>query len=209
MSERCLWESFSKNQIVLDESDPSTDVFFVVKGSVSAKSHSENGKEVTYTYIHSGEIFGEFAAIDHQARSASVHAVEDTVIARMRSSDFRSVLLAYPQLVIRLAEHLVQKLRNLTTRVFEFSTMSVGYRVRTELIRYCEEYGVEGNSAYIEPAPTHYEIATLISTHREAITRELSLLESMGIISASRRRITVLDVKRLRSLVNMSGSDEI
>lgn len=205
---KCQWSDYGKNQMVLDENDSSTDIFFVIDGSVSAKGYSLNGKEVTYTFIRSGEMFGEFAAIDNQARSASIHALEDAIIARMSSSDFKSILHAYPAVGVCFAEHLVRKLRYLTQRIFEFSTMSVSYRLQAELLRYCLESGIEGNTARIEPAPTHYEIAARISTHREAVSRQLSLLEASGIVAASRKSIIVLDVNRLRGIVNALGTED-
>lgn len=206
---QCQWSTYGKNQIVLDEKDSSTDVFFVIEGSVSAKGFSLNGKEVTYTFISQGEMFGEFAAIDNQTRSASIQSMEDAVIARMSSADFKSVLHAYPQVAVRFAEHLVQKLRYLTNRVFEFSTMSVGYRLHAELLRYCMESGIKDNTAQIEPAPTHYEIAARISTHREAVSRHLSQLETAGIVEASRKRIIVLDVNQLRDIVSEFSSEHL
>lgn len=205
---KCQWSDYSKDQMVLDEDDSSTDIFFVIDGSVSAKGYSLNGKEVTYTFIRNGEMFGEFAAIDNQARSASIHALENAVIARMSSGDFKSVLHTYPSVGVCFAEHLVQKLRYLTQRIFEFSTMSVSYRLQAELLRYCLESGIEGNTARIEPAPTHYEIAARISTHREAVSRQLSMLEASGIVAASRKSIIVLDVSRLRNIVNAFGTEE-
>lgn len=206
---QCQWSTYGKNQIVLDEKDSSTDVFFVIEGSVSAKGFSLNGKEVTYTFISQGEMFGEFAAIDNQTRSASIQSMEDAVIARMSSVDFKSVLHTYPQVAVRFAEHLVQKLRYLTNRVFEFSTMSVGYRLHAELLRYCMESGIKNNTAQIEPAPTHYEIAARISTHREAVSRHLSQLETAGIVEASRKRIIVLDVNQLRDIVSEFSSEHL
>jgi len=205
---KCQWSDYSKDQMVLDEDDSSTDIFFVIDGSVSAKGYSLNGKEVTYTFIRNGEMFGEFAAIDNQARSASIHALENAVIARMSSGDFKSVLHTYPSVGVCFAEHLVQKLRYLTQRIFEFSTMSVSYRLQAELLRYCLDSGIEGNTARIEPAPTHYEIAARISTHREAVSRQLSMLEASGIVAASRKSIIVLDVSRLRNIVNAFGTEE-
>jgi CRP/FNR family cyclic AMP-dependent transcriptional regulator len=205
----CQWSKYCKNQTVLDESDSSTDIFFVIEGSVAAKGFSLNGKEVTYTFISQGEMFGEFAAIDNQTRSASIQPMEDAVIARMSSANFKSVLHAYPAVAVRFAEHLVQKLRYLTNRVFEFSTMSVSYRLHAELLRYCMESGIQGNTAKIEPAPTHYEIAARISTHREAVSRHLSQLEAKGIVEASRKRIIVLDVNRLRDIVSEFSSEHL
>jgi CRP/FNR family cyclic AMP-dependent transcriptional regulator len=55
----------------------------------------------------------------------------------------------------------------------------------------------EGKSARISAPPTHSEIASRISTHREAVTRELNRLSRLGIIERKGGAILVKDVKRL------------
>lgn len=53
--------------------------------------------------------------------------------------------------------------------------------------------------AAIGPAPTHYEIAARIGSHREAVTRELNELEAAGLIELGRGRIAVKSVAALRA----------
>lgn len=89
--------------------------------------------------------------------------------------------------------------------MFEYSTMAVHQRVCTELLRMVDSEH-DGNSFMIEPAPSHYQIATMLSTHREAVSKELARLSRMGIVASGRRKIEVLDVERLRQLAQTSFS---
>ena len=71
----------------------------------------------------------------------------------------------------------VMTIRSLTTRVYElFSTLAVNNRIQAELLRLASFTCQGGNSARIAPAPTHVEIASRVSSHREAVTRELNRL---------------------------------
>jgi CRP/FNR family cyclic AMP-dependent transcriptional regulator len=199
ISRACQWSTIANDQTIIEASEPSTDIFFVAQGAVSAKAYSTDGREVTFAYIRSGEMFGEFSAIDGKPRSARIEPLEPSIIARMRADEFRAVLLRHPGVGLLLAEHLVSKLRGLTRRVFEYSTLPVRLRIRAELLRYCATTTLDGNTAIIDPAPTHQEMATQISTHREAVSRELGQLVADGIIRTSRRKIHVLDINRLSS----------
>jgi CRP/FNR family cyclic AMP-dependent transcriptional regulator len=204
IKERCLWLQYEKGQQIISQNDPSTDVFFVIEGAVRAKSYSPSGREVSFIDIEEGNIFGEFSAIDHQERASSVFALEAGLLARMSSGDFRQTLLDVPEVALQLIELLVAKTRALSDRVFEFSTLPVQGRVTLELLRLAEKSSDDGVTAQIKPAPTHYELATRISTHREAVTRELNHLVDEQIITLHRRRMEVLNLPKLRALVDQA-----
>jgi CRP-like cAMP-binding protein len=106
-----------------------------------------------------------------------------------------------------LLEHLVRELRELTTRVFEFSTLAVRYRIQAEVLRLASLAPREGKSALIAPAPTHAEIASRVSTHREAVTRELNRLSRIGIIERQKGTLIVWDFDRLARMVHEATGD--
>ncbi len=197
----CDWQRFSKGKEIIGQTEKSTDIFFVIEGHVAAKNYSPDGKEVNYTKIGPGEMFGEFSAIDGQSRSTSIETLEESFIARMNSALFRELIVSHPSLGLKLADHLVQKNRYLTQRVFEFSTLAVRYRVCAELIRMIDTSQTDGITCSIEPAPSHYQIATRISTHREAVSRELERLSSSGILEIGRQKIKILNIPKLKSLI--------
>jgi hypothetical protein len=92
--------------------------------------------------------------------------------------------------------------RVLTTRIFEFSTMAVRQRLRAELLRLAEAAAKGKSHALLSPAPKHAEIASRISTHREAVTREFTWLETQGYVVKDGRALKIPDITRLRDLVN-------
>ncbi len=203
IGEHCVWQRYAKGSEVLSHTELSTDVFFIAEGRVSAKRYSSDGKEVAYTEMATGDIFGEFSAIDLERRSASIETLEDSYLARMRAADFRQLIITYPVLGLKLAEHLVRKNRDLTRRVFEFSTMAVSHRIGAELLRMIDPDHDQSEPFNVVPAPSHYQIATKLSTHREAVSRELARLSSMGILDVGRRKIRILDISKLRQLAEL------
>jgi CRP/FNR family transcriptional regulator, cyclic AMP receptor protein len=99
------------------------------------------------------------------------------------------------------------KIRALTTRVYEFSTLAVSNRIQAELLRLARLAETDGKSARITPAPTHTEIASPVSTHREAITRELTRLSRTGLIEQQRNALLVKDVERLTEMVHAATGE--
>ena len=98
-------------------------------------------------------------------------------------------------------------IRALTSRVYEFSTLAVNNRIQAELLRLANLAPQGGNAARIAPAPTHVEIASRVSTHREAVTRELNRLSRMGLIERRDGTLLVKDLDRLAKMVHEASGE--
>jgi CRP-like cAMP-binding protein len=178
--------------------DESRDVFFVFEGRARVTIFSAEGRAVDYRDIGPGGFFGELAAIDGGPRSASVRAVDTVRGAWLRASDFHELLRTRPGVALAVMRHFAAIIRRLTDRIFEFSTLQVRERLVMELLRLAEEAGVKDDRAEIRPAPTHFDLASRISTHREAVSREMSALAKQGILKKSGGRLVLLSVGALR-----------
>ncbi len=201
LAKRCRCRCYTGGQQIVGHMDETTDVFFIVDGRVRATSYSLSGKEVAYRDIGTGETFGELAAIDCGPRSANVVAITDSVIASMPAKVFWQVLADHPVVAETILKRLSKQVRDLTERIFEFSTLAVRNRIHAELLRLAREHAGNGDSAVISPAPTHAEIASRVSTHREAVTRELNELAHAGLIEQHGRVFTIRNISKLSRMV--------
>ena len=197
----CRWRRYAPGQRIISRDAPDNDVYFIVGGQVQVTAFSASGRQVTYRDMRAGDWFGDFSAIDGLCRSADVVAMEDTLVASMPPASFRRLLQEHPKVCERMLLRLVACVRDLTDRVFDFSTLGVQNRVHAELLRLARLAGVEGNTARIDPAPKHTDIAGQISTYREQVTRELSAMVKQGLVQRDGRALVVPDVARLERLV--------
>lgn len=198
----CRWRDCTAEQEVVGHLEPSTEVFFVVEGRLRATIYSSGGREVAFRDFKAGEFFGDLAAIDGRPRSASVVALAPSVVAALPAVHFRDLLERNPQVTHRILLKLVAMVRELTERVFEFSAFAVRHRIHAELLRLALSGGGDSDrEATISPAPTHQEIANRISTHREAVSREMQILTKAGLLRRERGRLIVSDLPRLRQMV--------
>jgi CRP-like cAMP-binding protein len=194
----CSIRAFEKQAQILGEQEQTTDVFFILSGTVRSTSYTSAGREVIFNEFDAGEIFGEFSAVDALPRSSSVVAMTDCRVARMTREKFLQMLEHNGKIAVRLIELLVSKNRSMSERVFEVSALAVRERVRRELLRLAKDGEAFRNGIVIRPAPTHYEIAARIGSHREAVTREFNRLEADGIVEVRRRQLRIIDIKRLQ-----------
>lgn len=202
LSRRCQWQRYLSNQLIVGQHDETRDVFFIVRGKVRVTLYAASGKEVSFRNLGSGQMFGELSAIDGQPRSASVIALQEAMMARMPPSVFWTVMEHYPQVAAAVMRHLVGLVRALSGRVFEFSTLAVKNRIHAELLRLAREVSrLNSATVLLSPAPTHAEIASRISTHREAVTRELNEMVRAGLIERRSGGLIIRDIERLARLV--------
>ena len=187
-----------------DESD--SDVYFIISGTVRITFFSVSGKEVNFRDQQAGEMFGELSAIDGGGRSAHAVARNEALLAFMNQAAFTAMLESYPPVAITTLKRLATLVRLLSDRVIEFSTLGVKNRIHAELLRLAHEGTVTNNRAEISPAPNQADIASRVSTHREAVSREFRELADAGLIKRSRNRLVMLDLAALKRLVDEVSS---
>ena len=199
---RCRWRRFAAGQRVTSRDTADRDVYLIVAGRVRITAFSASGRQVTYRDLHAGDWFGDLAAIDGQSRSADVDAIDESVLASLTPADFRRLLHEHPSICDCILDQLVRLVRDLSDRVFEFSTLGVQNRVHAELLRLAKKAGVQNNSARLDPAPKHTDIASKVSTYREQVTREISAMVKDGLVERAGHALVIPDVTRLEKLVS-------
>jgi CRP/FNR family cyclic AMP-dependent transcriptional regulator len=200
----CKGAEFEPDEVIVSHRDTGSDVFFIISGEVTVSAISVNGKRITYHDKCAGDMVGELAAIDGQPRCAHVRAKTGCLTATVSQADFMHMLTEYPQVAVKALRSLTGQVRELSERVFEFGALRVNNRIHVELLRYAMSADVKDSSRVIAPAPTHADIACRVSTHREAVTRELNRLVKVGLLSKEKDAIVVRDIVQLEQLVASS-----
>ena len=189
--------SFPARSVVVSENDTDDDVFFVIEGLARAATFTDNGREVLYSDLPRGEAFGIFAAIDGQPRSTNVFAKEPSRIARLSGNQFREVLYGNRKVNEAFMLYLVDRIRHLSSRMTEATTLSTEQRLCAQLLRMAERSGPD--TGIIERLATQQELATLISSQRESVGREMSKLNDQGLIRREGRSLRILSLRGLEA----------
>ncbi len=197
----CRWQSAERGQEIVGRGIASGEVYFVAAGRVRVTAFAASGREVAFRDLGQGSTFGQISAIDGQARSASVVALETSVIASVSRERFLNLLRDHPSLAFALLQDFAALIRDLTSRLVDTTTLTTPMRLRAELLRMARDAGIDKNRALIPTPPTHFELASRIGATREAVTRELNRLARGGIIKREGKMLAVLDIALLQSQV--------
>lgn len=112
------------------------------------------------------------------------------------------MLSEHPSISNYVLRRLAKLVRLLSDRVIELSTLGVNNRIHAELLRLARANDPTANCVTIERMPTHIDFAARVSTHREAVSKEFSVLAKSSVIRKEKgRRLTVLDMRRLEKMV--------
>jgi CRP/FNR family transcriptional regulator, cyclic AMP receptor protein len=197
----CSWRQVAAQEWVVDREGEGTDVFFVLHGHLRVVV-SVGGRETILRDLKAGEFFGELAALDLKPRSAGIVAIANSLLARMPAAAFRDAIHQHADVCDQVLAVLVGQIRVLANRTNEVSGLSMKHRLCAELLRLARPAMASPGFPVITPPPTHSELAARVSSHREAVTRELGALERAGLIARRRGAISLLDAERLRRMVS-------
>ena len=107
-------------------------------------------------------------------------ALSDSFVVSMSPVTFKDIVTTHPWIAWTLLKDLTHLVRQLSDRVIEFTALGVVDRLHVELLRLAREGLRDDGTAVITPFPTNDELASRISTRREAVNRELRHLENNG-----------------------------
>lgn len=205
---QCKWLRCKRNEYVIRRDGTDRDVYFVIAGMVRIAATAGRGRRIIFRDVGAGDTFGEHAAIDGRSRFADVMAVRESLLASMPPDVFRAILANHASVRERLLRRLTGTVRDLANRLVELGAQRVQARVWTELLRLARAAGITGNTARIDRAPTHSEIASRVGTSREEVTREFSRLARQGVLERHGRSLMLGDVAALQQLVSDSSPEE-
>ncbi len=196
---RCTWRTFEAGQPIIDRDSEDSDVYFLVAGRARVVIYSESGREVSFDEFAAGACVGELAAIDGAPRSASVVAIEETLVAALPRQAFLDAVLANAPAQLALLKHLAQMVRHATSRIVELSTLGAHNRVYAEILRLAKT--AAGGRTTIRPIPAHGDIAARVSATRETVARVFSDLARKKIVVREKGELVVVEPKRLGAIV--------
>lgn len=198
---RLAWTRMPAGTQLIEAGSRDSGVYLLAEGRARIARFSEAGREITFTDVAAPCFIGDLSAMTGALRSVDVTLLSPARYAQLTASGFRNLLQSTPALAMGHIRAMSVLVRSLSDRLFASIAFSMHDRLVLELLQMaCDTGQLGARSAVFDPAPSHYEIATRVGGHREAVTRALNSLSRQGLVSLSRNRLVILDVNRLRLL---------
>ncbi len=169
---------FPKHATIVEEGLPGDYMYLLLEGRVKVAKLSTDGREKILDFLESGDFFGEMALVDQAPRSASVKALTDVCLLALSRADFLELLRKNPEPALAVIQELSRRLRAVDEQASSLSFQGVRERAEGLLSRIANQERDDNRRA--TPPLTHQQIADMIGTSRETVTRVIKDLKRDG-----------------------------
>lgn len=175
--------------------DDANSVYVVESGRVKIVRTTANGSESIIGIRNPGDLFGELTWMsDGARRTTSAVALDPGFVARIDAVQFERRLRDDVVVSAAFARGMSLRLASVERELTELAGKSVPGRLVDVLGRLAADHGVReaDGTLRIALSLTHKDLADLIGTSRETLTKELSVLADVGLLRVSHREIVLV-----------------
>ncbi|TLS37831.1 Crp/Fnr family transcriptional regulator [Pseudalkalibacillus caeni] len=184
-----LTRKYRQRMLVFMQGDPLDRVFFIISGKVKIYKTDSTGKEQIVSILQDGEMFphaGFFRKGDYPAHA---EVVEPSTMIVIPVADFEKILLENPEVCMKLFRVMGEKIIDLQHRLEEQIMQNTYEQILSLLLRLCKLYGSTSEKG-VTVLNTHFtnkELANMIGTSRETVSRTLTQLKKKKLVNISEK----------------------
>lgn len=191
--------AYSKGALLFMQGEPSLGIYMLCQGSVKLTSFSKDGKAMILHIARPGEILGLSTAITNSVHIATAQVVEPSQVNFVRTRDFMRVLSQDAALCLAVAKQLSKNYQRAYLQVCSLGlSNSVFDRLAGLFLEWCSPFNEEVDKIRIRMKYTHEEIAEMIGSSRETVTRLFKDFRDRNLISRDGDELIIHDIERLR-----------
>lgn len=192
-------QTYKKGEYIFFEEEKG-DKFYVIKeGQVKLSKMIENGDEQILNIFSNNDIIAEIIAFDKGNYPASAVTMKKTTLICFERSKFEKLILEHPEIGLKLLQELSGRLRRAQQNVRDLALKDSSAKVASLLIFLAEKYGdVRRDKIILDISLTQKEMANMIGSSRETVSRVLGRFENDGLIKTSRKKITIYKPEEIK-----------
>jgi CRP-like cAMP-binding protein len=192
---------YQKRDIVLQKGGHGDGLMFLLGGQAQVIDVTEDGRAIGLRILAPGDFFGEIALINNSTRSASVVAMSEVLVGFLPAPAAMHLMSHFPSVANQMLQHLAQKIQRDSEIRALLSINNTSKRIFAYLVMQQKQPSEPNGQAVVENLPTHQDIANMVNTSRETVTRALLTLVQQGIVQKDSHRLIIRDPDALKKLV--------
>ena len=190
---------YDRRDTVLQKGGEGDNLLFLLSGQMQVIDVTEDGRAIGLRMLQAGDFFGEIAVINGSTRSATVVALTEVLVGFLPRAVALELFANSPSVANLMLRHLAQKVEKDSQLRALLSIQNAARRIYA-FLDLLKQPGSDGVNV-VENLPTHQDIAIMINTSRETVTRTLVILTQQGIAVKDGHRLLIVDNDAMRKLV--------
>ncbi|HLN96355.1 MAG TPA: response regulator [Flavobacterium sp.] len=189
---------FKKNQVIHYEGDPAQGLYQVLSGRVKTSKMGEDGREFITGVYGPEQFFGTSLLLSGRPHTDTSTALEDCELVLFPKSELEEALLTCPGLAGLFIRMLSDEIREKDTHLLQMAYQSVRKKIAEALLRLFRDAPPPGGTVIV----SRDDLAAMSGTASETVSRTLTEFRNEGLIGKKGGHMTLLDVKKMRTLKN-------
>lgn len=191
---------YRKNMIIFMEGEPGEALYFLLSGKVKISKLTADGREQILHILQAGDIFAEVVLIDRGPYPATAEVIEEAQVGMLRNDDVENLIRTNPDIALKILKVMSKRLRQAQVQVRDLALKDTYGRLASMLLILAKDHGGPcENGVKIDLSLSRQELANLIGTSRETVTRILSDFKRSKVIDIDKQEIVIIDEKKLRT----------
>lgn len=192
--------SFKAGDKLFYEEGIPTGMYQLTAGKVKKyKTVLNDQQQIFYIYTQ-GDLFGYHALLSEERYQDSCEALEDVTVTFISKDNFIEIIKAIPSLKDALLFNMAHEFGVLANIIGVLSQKSQNVRLALFLLVLQKRFSLI-NLKYEGVDLTREDLANIVGTSRESLSRSISYLKKEKIISVDRRLIKIIDEKRIEEFI--------
>ena len=192
--------TYHKDDFIIRPDEPPPGVFYILEGLVKAYDFTRYGEENLLIIRKEHEVFPLIWAATGQERKVAYSALAPTTTLRVERDDFLAFLHQSPEVMAPLLDMTIEMYRLHSERIINLEYRTVRERIISFLLTMAQRFGVNTPDGTLIEAPLrHQDIASSVNASRETTTRELTYLQTKGLISKQGPLLVLSSIESLQS----------
>lgn len=196
---------YPKSSLLFVEGEEPRGVFILCSGRAKLTTSSTEGKTLIVKIAEPGEVLGASATILGKPYEVSAETIEPSQLNFIKREDFLKYLNTHAEACLHTAQQLSEKYHSAQREIRSLGlSQTTSEKLARLLLDWCERGGEQTTKGIrIKVLLTHEEIAQMIGTTRETVTRLLSDFKKKKIVDVKGSSLFVLSKPQLESLVSV------
>jgi CRP/FNR family transcriptional regulator, global nitrogen regulator len=183
---------FGPRDTIFAPGDPDGQLYFLLEGTLRLYKIYGEYKEATVALLKDGGVFGELSLDEAPYQNAFAEALTDARVVRVRKSTLNEIIKRRPEFAMKLFFAFAERLRQSDEVIESLLDRGVSARLATLLLNLGDRFGEsDGSDTVLKVRLTHQDLANMIVSTREAVSKVMSEFQRDGLIEVRNRRISV------------------